>query len=189
MTKKLLIIAAVAVMLAGATSAYAYHEKWDGWFNSGYLILTINNHEYTFNYTSGSGVLEDRTYGSVDSFFVSAINFAITFTCESGPYEGYYIKLWPGASGWKLTGESGQKEVYDGEWSGFAILYRPGQPNKVFNPVVGTWDTRDDGDYFDYTDYPDEDATYSAKWDVSYSTPLGLDGDGGSAGARIYPEE
>jgi len=180
-TKKLLIITAVAVMLVGATNAYAYHEWWDGWFNSGDL-------EYlgaTFEYTEGSVVLEDLKYGSVDSFFVSAISAVITFTCESGIYKDYYIKLWPGASGSKNTGQSGQKEVNPGAtWTGFAKFYYGSEILVEFDVVRGTWDTGDeeDGYYFNYP-YPIGTPTYSAHWVLSYSTPPGLTGDGGSAGA------
>ncbi|TKJ38027.1 hypothetical protein CEE36_10840, partial [candidate division TA06 bacterium B3_TA06] len=88
-TTKALLIAAIAVMLVGATSAYGYYEHWDGWFNSGYLTYGD-----TYDYVSGEGVLQDRTYGSVDSFFVNFVTPS-TFTCESGEYEGYYIMLWP----------------------------------------------------------------------------------------------
>jgi len=31
--KKILIVAAIAVMLVGATSAFGYYESWDGWVN------------------------------------------------------------------------------------------------------------------------------------------------------------
>ncbi|MEA3312299.1 MAG: hypothetical protein U9Q76_08810, partial [candidate division WOR-3 bacterium] len=49
MSKKLLIITAIAVMLVGATSAYGYWEAWSGWFNSGYLTLFGDaRFEYTY---------------------------------------------------------------------------------------------------------------------------------------------
>jgi hypothetical protein len=41
MSKKLLIIAAIAVMLAGATSAYGYHEAWNGQESSPTVATTI----------------------------------------------------------------------------------------------------------------------------------------------------
>jgi hypothetical protein len=184
MTKKLLIIAAVAVMLAAATNAYAYYEAWDGWFDSGKLKY----YGATFEYTEGSGVLEDTTYGSVDSFFVSAVCIS-TFTCAaSGDFKGWIIKLWPGGSGTKDTGQSGTKEVEDGEWTGKAILIIPQEypdpPDTVEFDVVGTWDTGNeyDGMYFNYGGLP---PIYSAHWYVDHSHPAGLDGDGGSLGERI----
>jgi hypothetical protein len=99
--KTLLLIAGVAIMLAGATSAYGYLERWEGWFNSGYLICLDSR----FDYTTGSGTLEDMTDGSDDYFFVSSVTPS-TFTCESGEYAGYYIMLWPDASGSKPTGQA-----------------------------------------------------------------------------------
>jgi len=174
MTKKLLIIAAVAVMLAVATSAYSYYEAWDGWFNSGYLECLDD----TFYYTSGSGTLWDRTYGSVDSFFIYAVTPS-TFTCESGEYAGYYIKLWPGATGWKDTGQSGHKEAYNGAWTGKARLYIPDPPQTFDFTVWGTWNTSTDDDYFNYGGIP---YTYSAHWRALRSSPFGITGEGGSAG-------
>jgi len=175
--KTLLVIAAVAVMLVGATSAYGYHETWDGWFNSGWLECLGAR----FEYTGGEGRLFDHTYGSVDSFFVYAVTPS-TFTCESGEYAGYYIRLWPGATGWKDTGQSGHKEAYNGGWTGKARLYRPYQDPEDFD-VWGTWDTGTeyDGMYFDYD--PDT-PTYSAHWYYGSSTPAGIitGGKGGSAG-------
>jgi len=175
--KTLLIIAAVAVMLVAATSAYGYYEAWDGWFNSGYL-------EYfgaRFEYTGGEGVLYDCTYGDVDSFFVYAVTPG-TFTCESGEYAGYYIKLWPGASGSKPTGRRGHKEVDDGAtWTGKAILYIPGPPLQTVEfTLEGTWDTEF---YYYYFNYVPATPTYSANWYFGNSTPGGFtDGDGGSEG-------
>jgi hypothetical protein len=183
-TKKLLLIAAIAVMLAGATNAYGYgyYEGWDGWFNSGELKYL----GATFEYTEGSGVLEDTTAGSVDSFWVPTVTPS-TFTCESGIYKGYSIQLWPDASGRKPTGQSEQKEVDPGAtWEGYGRLYIPSTPpDTVDFTVWGTWDTDDAGDYFDYGGRP---PIYSAEWDITRSVPGGLDGVGGSEGERVYPE-
>ncbi|TET23029.1 MAG: hypothetical protein E3J71_03830 [Candidatus Stahlbacteria bacterium] len=176
---KALLIAAVAVMLVGATSAYGYHETWNGWFNSGELTYL----GATFKYTEGEGVLRDTTDGDVDRFLVPTVTPS-TFTCESGEWEGYYIKLWPGASGWKYTGQSEQKEAYDGGWTGFARLYIPFVKPDTFN-VEGTWDTDDFGDYFSYGGIP---PIYSAEWDITNSDLDRLDGAGGSEGERVYPE-
>ncbi|TKJ44016.1 hypothetical protein CEE36_02535 [candidate division TA06 bacterium B3_TA06] len=187
--KKLLLIAAVAVMLVAATSAYGYWEAWDGWFNSGYLIYLGD----TYDYVSGEGILEDRTFGSVDSFYINTVTPGI-FTCTR---TGYTIKLWVTTpSGSKDTGQEGQKQVDEAEWSGNAIRIIPQPPP---NPpkidtftVVGTWNTRAPNDYFDYTMCPCPPATptYSAHWIVSYSVPWGITGGkGGSAGDRIYYEE
>jgi len=182
MTKKLLLIAAIAVMLVGATSASAYYESWDGWFNSGYLKYL----GATFDYTEGEGILTDTTAGSVDSFLVPTITPS-TFTCESGDFEGYSIQLWPGASGRKPTGQSGQKEVHDNAtWSGYARLYipqPPDPPQEVDFTVEGTWNTRAGDDCFNYGGRP---PIYSAHWYFGSSDPPGFTGgEGGSEGDRI----
>jgi hypothetical protein len=186
--KTLLLIAGVAIMLAAATSASAYLEYWEGWFNSGYLKYK----GYTFNYTEGESTLEDHTVGDVDSFSVSAITSS-TFTCSTqGPYMGCYIKVWSNPSGSKDTGQEGQKEVNRGAtWTGTAKLYQPGKDPEDFN-VWGTWDTDDAGDYFDYTDCPCPPGgppTYSAHWEMSGSNPDRLRGKGGSAGELVDYEE
>ncbi|MBA7605296.1 hypothetical protein ES703_12426 [subsurface metagenome] len=176
--KKILIIAAVAVMLVGATSAYAYHEVWDGWFNSGYLILSDVETEQYFEYVEGEGILEDLTAGDIDTFFIAAIS-VLTFTCIE---TGDTIKLWAApASGSKPTGQSGIKEVNEGAaWSGMAILRRSGLPPDTFD-VEGTWDTTSEaGDCFNYL--PGKPPNYSAHWEISNSEPEGLTGAGGSAG-------
>jgi hypothetical protein len=181
--KTLLIIAAVAVMLAGATSAYGYQEYWEGWFNSGYLILSTSSPPRvdTFHYTTGESILEDHTVGDVDEFHVPSVTPS-TFTCYTEPYMGCYIKVWSNPSGSKDTGQEDQKEVNRGAtWTGTAILYQPGKDPEEFD-VEGTWNTEDAGDCFDYTDYPEEDATYSAHWVMNYSDPDRLRGEGGSAG-------
>ncbi|TKJ38487.1 hypothetical protein CEE36_10615 [candidate division TA06 bacterium B3_TA06] len=183
--KTLLIIAAVAVMLVGATSAYGYYEHWNGWFNSGYLKYL----GATFDYTTGSGVLEDRTFGDVDSFFVNAVDVS-TFTCESGEFAGYYIMLYPDASGWKYTGQRGHKEAHNGGWTAQAFLHIPSTPPQTVEfTAEGTWDTgtSHDGYYFNY--YP-ATPTYSAKWYFVGSTLPGLqEGKGGCEGDRVLYED
>jgi len=187
--KALIVIAAVAVMLVGATSAYGYEEAWEGWFNSGHLTFLQGPY---FDYVEGEGVLRDYTAGSVDSFLVPIVTPS-TFTCAaSGPYEGWTIKLWPDARGCKDTGQRGQKEVNPGAtWLGKAILIIPHEypdpPDTVEFDVVGTWNTTvEEGDCFNYGGLP---PIYSAHWDVDHSYPAGIDGDGGSAGERVYFEE
>jgi hypothetical protein len=188
--KTLLLIVGVAIILAAATSASAYYEDWDGWFNSGYLTLGTD----TFYYTTGESILEDHTVGDVDEFYVPAVTPS-TFTCSTGgEYQGFYIKVWSNPSGSKDTGQEGQKEVNGTPtWTGYAILYRPAPlPDVEFETVGGTWDTGDAGDYFDYTDCPCPPATptYSAHWILSGSSPPDItEGEGGSEGEQTYYEE
>jgi len=166
--KTLLVIAAVAVMLVAATSAYGYHEVWDGWFNSGYLTLDSD----TFDYVEGQSTVEDYTAGSVDSFTIWAIPYR-SFYCAT---TGYTIRLWvTTATGWKYTVQEGQKEAYDGGWTGEAILYRPLLPDDLDFDVWGTW-----GSTYPHFNYNTD--SYTAWWRVSNSRPLGLGGKGGSSG-------
>jgi opacity protein-like surface antigen len=186
MLKKLSIIAAVAATLAAATSASAYHETWNGWFNSGYLTY-MNN---TFDYTSGEGELEDMTDGDDDEFFVSATDVS-TFTCQSGQFQGYYIMLYPDASGSKPTGRSGHKEA-EGDpsptWTATGFLHIPSSPPETIEfTASGTWDTGTprDGYYFNYPN-PPATPTYSAYWHLGDSDLEGLtEGEGGSEGELI----
>jgi len=184
MSKKLIVIAAVAVMLVAATSAYGYYEDWDGWFNSGYIRYGGND------YTSvGSDIVSDSTiYEKPDDFYLKA-NASVDFVYYDGSYEDTITLGISRFFGSKTTGQSGQKEG-SGGWSGTAILTIPGLPPVVFDTVEGTWNTRDAGDYFDYTmcPCPPDTPTYSAKWVVTRSVPPGLTGADGSAGDRL-PEE
>ncbi len=172
--KTLLIIAAVAVMLVGATNAYGYHEVWNGWFNSGYLTFLGSD---TFDYVEGQSTVEDITAGSVDSFVIRAILYR-SFYCAT---TGYTIRLWvTTASGSKDTGQSGQKEVNRGAtWSGFARLYDDENNLRETFDVGGTWNTLVGGDCFNYGGTP---PIYSAEWDMTDSEPDGLEGAGGSSG-------
>jgi hypothetical protein len=173
MHKKLLIIAAVAVMLAGATSASAYQETWNGWFNSGWLTFLSGD---TFYYSYGSSTLHDTTAGSVDQFYNYTVNPS-TFTCATS---GYYIMLWPHTpSGYKYTGQSGQKSSHNGVWEGTAKLYNNSHQLLQEFDVSGTWASTGNG--FNYDTDPD---SYTAEWRLITSNPEDLEGRGGSAGTR-----
>jgi hypothetical protein len=177
----ILIIAAVAVMLVGATSASAYYERWDGWVNSG----SLEYGDDTYNYVEGQGTIEDNTDGSLDTFFITSVPYR-SFYCTT---TGYSIRLWVHtATGCKDTGQEDQKEVDENAtWTGTAKLYDDeNHPIQTFNTVVGTWDTSAGGDYFDYDP---ETPIYSAHWVASYSSPSGITGEGGSEGDRTYYEE
>jgi len=180
--KTLLIIAAVAVMLVAATSAYGddyTHESWNGWFNSG--TLTYNDTAYTF--VAGDNLVDDYTDGSQDRFCLSCVAYT-SFACvETDDTIEVRVSTFTGS---KPTVQEDQKEGR-GNWTGTAVLKRSGLPPVNFTTIVGTWNTGDEYDdmYFDYDDYPEEDATYSAKWRVSNSDPEGLEGEGGSSGKLL----
>ena len=182
MSKKLLVIAAVAVMLVGATSAYGYYEDWDGWFNSGYITYGGNN------YTSvGSNVVSDSTLLLLpqDNFYLKA-NASVDFVYDGGWYEDTLTLGISRFFGSKPTGdESGHKEG-SGGWSGSARVHGPGHPDLYFT-IWGTWDTDGANEYFDYRTCPcppGDPPTYTADWDVTGSYPDGITGGGTCSGTR-----
>jgi len=179
--KTLLIIAAIAVMLMAATSAYGYYEDWDGWFNSGYL--TYGGNEFTS--IGGWDVVSDSTIDDKPDDFYLLNDAMVDFVYDGGWYEDTITLGVSGFTGSKPTGQSGQKEG-SGGWSGMAILTIPDLPPVVFDTVEGTWDTDDAGDYFDYDSRPDP--TYTADWDVTGSVPDGITGGGTCSGHRTYYE-
>ena len=174
MSKKLLIIAAIAVMLMGATSAYGYYEGWNGWFNSGYLRYGGN--DFT---SGGSGIVSDSTLilEEEDDFYLKA-NASVDFVYDGGWYEDTITLGISRFFGSKPTDQSGQKEG-SGGWSGMAILRRSGLSPDTFT-VVGTW--RSTYPHFNYDSEPDP--TYTASWLVTGSVPDGITGGGTCSGTR-----
>jgi len=176
MTKKLLLIAAVAVMLMGATNAYGYWESWDGWFISG--TLTYGGNDFTS--VGGWDVVSDSTITDKPDDFYLKVNVCVYFV-----YGSDTIMLGiDGFTGSKETDTTGTKEG-SGGWLGSAILRRSGLPPDTFT-VEGTWNTRDAGDYFDYGGRP---PIYSAEWVVTRSVPDGITGGGTCSGQRTYYED
>ncbi|MEA3311792.1 MAG: hypothetical protein U9Q76_06195 [candidate division WOR-3 bacterium] len=180
MSKTLLLIAAIAVMLVGATSAYGYHEAWDGWFSWG--ILYYEDSAYTCS--SPGGTVYDSTAGTVDNFYFSGGIPVAAFVC-SAINDTIYLTV-SSSTGSKTTGQSGTKEG-NGDWSGSAVRRGPSHPPQTFSLVRGTWDTQDTEGQTRYFDYRPATPTYSARWNVSYSIPWGITGRGGSSGYRIRP--
>jgi hypothetical protein len=86
--------------------------------------------------------------------------------------------LWPHSpSGYKPTGQNGQKQAYSCTWIGTAKLYNDDNELLQEFAVSGTW--RSTGNGFDYTTTPD---SYTASWILNNSSPGSLRGAGGSAG-------
>ncbi|NLI97872.1 hypothetical protein GX441_04340 [bacterium] len=172
---KALILVAVVMVLASASTTYGYYERWTGWFSEGTLICS--GYSYTRDGTggaaddttcSGSPPTRDTFYtpNSVHVGFVcSALNDTIYLTVSS-------------LYGGKDTGRSGIKSG-SGTWAGSAIR-RKNTVEQTWNSLTGTWNTDTEGDGFDYTPLPDDPATYSLHWYV-YST-LSLSGGGTSSG-------
>ncbi|MEA3311949.1 MAG: hypothetical protein U9Q76_06995, partial [candidate division WOR-3 bacterium] len=147
-------------------------------------ILYYEDSAYTCS--SPGGTVYDSTAGTVDNFYFSGGIPVAAFVC-SAINDTIYLTV-SSSSGNKPTGESGTKEGR-GNWSGSAVRRGPSHPPQTFTLVRGTWDTGTDDDdmYFDYTMCPCPPGgppTYLAKWDVSYSNPLGITGGGGSSGER-----
>ncbi len=178
MSKKLLLIAAVAVMLVGATSAYGYYEGWNGWFKDGYL--NYNSKRYTI--VESYNTVDDSTYippspPHRDTFYLTVD--ALTFVCAAGYNDSIFVGI-SAFTGGKDYGTSGTHEG-SGLWSGSGYSDNSGE-SKLFD-FWGTWDTDDAGDYFDYNP---RTPTYTADWDVN---PLGaVTGDGTCSGERTYYE-
>ncbi|MCK4334044.1 hypothetical protein KAX06_04580 [candidate division WOR-3 bacterium] len=175
--KALLVIAAVAVMLVAATSAYGYDEMWSGWWYSG--TLTYNSHDYT---AVDSGYVSDSTFSDTTDTFYLPQDVIVNFIYVVGEIEDTIEFEDTVFTGSKPTGQSGTKEG-SGVWSGLAIHRRSGFPPDTFT-IWGTWDTDDANDYFDYNP---RTPTYSADWDVTGSNPPGvITGGGTCSGYRTY---
>jgi len=172
MTKKLILIAAVAVMLVGATNAYGYYEDWDGWFNSGTISINYGSRVFT---SVGMGIVSDSTIElKPDDFYLKA-NACVDFVYVD---DGYEDTLTLGISrffGSKPTDQSGQKEG-SGGWSGSARVHGPGHEDVNFI-LGGTWEAE-----FIYTGDP-PDGTYEGTWRETSSSIPGVSGSGGSSGS------
>jgi len=182
MSKKLLLIAAIAVMLAGATSAYGddyTHERWDGWFNSGHL----NYDSKTYTIVESYSTVDDSTYipENRDTFYLTVD--VLTFVCAAGYNDSIFVCI-SAFTGGKEYGTSGTHEG-SGSWSGSGYSDRSAEPETKLFDFGGTWDTDDANDYFNYNP---RTPTYNADWDVTGSNPPGITGDGTSSGERTYYE-
>jgi len=179
MTKKLLLIAAIAVMLVGAASAYGddyTHETWDGWFNSGTLHYNSKNYTIVESYNT----VDDSTYTLTpphrDTFYLTVD--ALTFVCAAGYNDSIFVCI-SAFTGGKEYGTSGTHEG-SGFWSGSGYSDNSGE-TKLFD-FGGTWAST--GNHFNYDSEPDP--TYTADWDVTGSNPPGITGDGTCSGYRTY---
>ncbi len=170
--KTLLLIAAVAMMLMAATSAYGYYETWDGWWYSG--TLTYNSHDYT---AVDSGYVSDSSFTEFTDTFYLPQDVILNFIYVIGEIEDTIEFEDTVFTGSKPTGDSGTKEG-SGVWLGTAILRRSGLPPVVFDSVWGTWWST--GNHFNYNTRPDP--TYTASWLVTGSDPDGITGGGTCTG-------
>ncbi|NLI99267.1 hypothetical protein GX441_11500 [bacterium] len=166
---KALILAAVVMALAAATTAHAYYETWNGWFVGG--TLYYNGYTYA-EVGSASGSSDDSTYSVARDTFYNIHSLSSPAPCFVCSALDDTIYLRPDSLlGGKDTGQTGTKEG-NGVWSGTAIR-RKNTVETTWSAVSGTWDTgtRDDNEYFNYDTNPD---SYLLGWDVTSSTPSGL---------------
>jgi hypothetical protein len=173
--KTLLLIAGVAIMLAGATSAHAYHEIWDGWFDSG----SLHYNSKTYTVVENNLIVNDSTYSPTRDTFYLTVD-VIAFVCAAGYNDSIFVCI-PTFTGGKETGTSGT-HLGDGSWSGSGYSDRSAT-NKLFD-IWGTWGTYIDPDCFNYGGLP---PIYDADWRVIGSNPEGfVTGSGTCSGQRTY---
>ena len=176
MSKKLLLIAAVAVMLVGATSAYGYYEGWNGWFKDGYL--NYNSKRYTI--VESYNTVDDSTYIplTLDTFYLTVD--VLTFVCAAGYNDSIFVCI-PTFTGGKPYGTTGEKDGW-GFWSGAGYSDRSAEPETKLFDFGGTWEVE-----FDYTPLPHDDPTCEGTWMVTWSGwPVPVGGIGSSSGERTY---
>lgn len=173
-----LLIAAVAVMLLSATSAQAYYETWNGWFNAG--TLTYNGYDYTYSGSGGEATDSTYTAGVKDTFYSFTPNVGgAAFVCDMLS-DTIYLSI-STMIGTKETGTSGIKDG-SGTWSGSAIR-RKNQVENTWNSIYGSWDTNGDTYKFDYNPVT---PTYYAEWTVTGGSSGYPTGGGTSSGQRTY---
>ena len=175
--KTLLIIAAVAVMLMGATNAYGYHEIWNGWVNSGTLYYDSK----TYRYVEGGMEVDDSTYifpsppsPGLDTFGIWTSIPRIAFVCAAGDYDSIFVyisRVWGG----KPYGTSGQIDG-SGFWSGEGYSNRDMKQEHQLFTFGGTWEAT-----FDYGP-----KTYEGTWMKTWSDTPGVSGSGTCSGKRTY---
>lgn len=157
---KALILAVIITMLAAATTAQAYYEKWSGFFATGTITYSLKT--YTFSPTGSSGSTVCHS-GDVDTFLVDSTSFVAYFINNEGTPDtliltGTTYSSHSKFSGIKGTGQSGTKEG-SGTWCA--------STNKSGLYIWGTWDTDGAGTYFDYNSRP---PVAGGNWDVSGGT-------------------
>ncbi|NLI97898.1 hypothetical protein GX441_04475 [bacterium] len=144
---KALILAAVVAVLATATTAQAYYEKWSMPWNNGYIYYNSRYYYYITHQTAGYTVCVSGM--STDAFISDSTWFTICFATNDGrPGDTLFLddstySTHNNFDGTKQTGQSGTKEG-SGTWCTYCT-------NKDFY-VWGTWNTYDDpnNNKFDY---------------------------------------
>ena len=168
---KALILAAVVMALAAATTAHAYYETWTGWYSQG--TIYYNGNAYTRNGEGGD--VYDTTYSAYRDTvysFNGVGHFLFVYSAGSDSIILYVTSLYGG----KDTGTTGTKDG-SGDWEAYAVRKKNGIENTWYG-ITGTWDT-EGSDCFDYNDTP---PTYDANWDIDPT--MFLSGGGTSTGYR-----
>lgn len=151
-----LVIGAVVLMLAAVTDTNAYHETWDGWFNS----ATLYYDGKTYSYVEGEILIEDVSGLTRDTFYVNAVP-RIAFICAAGYNDSIFVYIDTTITGGKETGQSGTKEG-SGSWSGSGYSNRL-TTDKLFD-FGGTWEAE-----FEYTDFYPLEGTCEGSWRATWS--------------------
>jgi len=182
MSKKVtLIIAAVAMILVAASSAYAYTELWTGGCGSG--TLTYNGDDYYYGYGNYTGYIRDttKTAGQRDTFDLYTNTWHAVFYYDlhgANPDSLVILNYSWGFRGGKVTGTSGTKY---GSGTFYAAC-----SNKVFL-FTSTWSAMSSPYGFFYTSSP---PTVSGTWSVDanqpYYGPGTLTGSGTFSLTRAY---
>lgn len=152
-------------MLTAATSAYGYHETWNGWYTTG--TLYYNNNAYSWSNPGLSA--SDSTIGSRDTFYQSGTWGTMPFVCDAIDDTIYLVVN--SFTGGKPTGESGTKDGA-GTWAGGYLI----ASTRSSGSISGTWSAT-----FDYTQVT---PSYSGTWTRTASSPDNITGGGTSSGTR-----
>jgi len=145
MSKKTILIIAVAMMLVAASNAYGYTELWTGGCGTG--TLTYNGNVYTHGNGNYAGYIRDttKTAGQRDTFDLYNNTWHVVFYYDlhgANPDSLVILNYSWGFRGGKVTGTSGAKSglgtfhaacsnkvfLFTGTWYNTTFDYRPGTP-------------------------------------------------------------
>jgi hypothetical protein len=140
-------------------------------------LSLANNEEFAVTWSAGNPASVSATSVWVQRFDRDGYPKDNAFLAHDD-YDTIFVQI-DSLTGGKESGTSGTKEG-EGYWCGDGFRYNEEHELVEIFDFWGTWNTRAEGDYFDYD--PDT-PTYSAHWVALRSNPLGITGGhGGSSG-------